>query len=180
VASDGFANCTASGRDLEADPPFDFATIAADLNRLGIRWLLFGRQAVVLYGAPVSSADWDLWADPAQRAAILGYFKSLHYETSADATDVAPIVKIRAGLDRIDLFLMRAMVNREGRQIDFDQTFARAGIVTERFDQSDAIRVPAIDDLIALKKMGAKVRPKDEEDIRYLQVRQAMGLTDPT
>ena len=165
---------------MEADPSFDFGTIAAELNRRGIRWLLFGRQAVVLYGSPVSSADWDLWADPRQRREILEYFSSLGYEVSAGVADIAPIVKIRAGLDRIDLFLMRAMVNREGQQIDFDQTLARAGVVTERFDKADAIRVPAIDDLIALKKMGAAVRPKDEEDIRYLLVRKALGRPDPS
>ena len=165
---------------MKADPSFDFAAIAAELNRRGIRWLLFGRQAVVLYGSPVSSADWDVWADPAQRGEVLEYFASLGYEVSAEVDDLAPIVKVRAGLERIDLFLMRAMVNREGQQIDFSTTLARAGVVTERFDRSDAIRVPAIDDLIALKKMGAAVRPKDEEDIRYLLVRKAMGLPDPT
>jgi hypothetical protein len=36
------------------------------------------------------------------------------------------------------------------------------------------IRVPAPDDMIALKRMGTVVRPKDEEDIQYLRVRQAL------
>ena len=43
---------------MEPEVELDFFTIIKDFNRMGIRYLIIGRRAVVLYGAPVLTADY--------------------------------------------------------------------------------------------------------------------------
>lgn len=74
----------------------------------------------------------------------------LGLELSAEPEDPRPIVKAYAGADRLD-----ARATRAGRRVRLD------------------LRIPSIDDLIALKKMRAG-EERDAEDIRYLLVRKAL------
>ncbi len=150
------------------EPELDLGSLARRWRTQGHRFLLIGRQAVVLYGAPVFSFDYDLWFPPQARRPVLSHLQDdLGCELSAAPDEPRPIVKVYSGGDRLDLFFVRALVNREGTELTFEDAWSRG---EEQRAGDYAIRIPAIDDLITLKKMAATPRPKDEEDIRYLQV----------
>lgn len=159
-----------------AEPHFDFREIAAELDRRGVRYLLFGGQAVRAYGSTRFTADYDLWFAPEHKADVLTFFEDLDYEISEDVTTWKPIVRVFAGTrDRVDAWFVRGMSNRDGVRLDFDELYARGQVIEDPVS-SVRLRVPSIDDLIALKRMGEQVRPRDEEDIRFLLVvREAAG-----
>ncbi len=50
---------------MEPELELGFFDIIKDFNRLGIKYLIIGRRAVVLYGAPVLTADYDFWINAA-------------------------------------------------------------------------------------------------------------------
>jgi hypothetical protein len=154
------------------DPPFDFPSIARHLEATGVRFVLFGRQAVRLYGAPVFTQDYDLWVDPRSRHQVLSHLRDdLEFELSCDISEPNPIVNAWAGRDKLDLFFVAAMRDRDGHDLRFDEVYARARARVEPGD-GFTLRIPDIDDLICLKRMPPVPRAKDEEDIKYLLVRK--------
>lgn len=156
---------------MKAEPAFDFADVATGLNQRGIPFLLIGRQAVRLYGSTCFSVDFDLWLPSTHRLATFEYLEdTLGYEMSDDRRGVRPIVHVHAGLGQIDLIFVRAIRNQEGQTLDFEGVYERS---VERRDSELVLRIPAIDDLIALKKVRLP-HPRDEEDIRYLEVRKSL------
>lgn len=158
---------------MQAEPEFDFRSIIFELNRRGIRYLVFGRQAMRALGSPVLTQDYDLWFDRERRVEVTSWFANgLDYELLHASVENPPIVKVIAGTERIDAWFVRGMVNRDGERLDFDELYARSLIVGDLADLW--FRVPSIDDMIALTRMGAQVRPKDEEDIAYLLVRKQL------
>jgi len=52
---------------MEPQLELDFFDIVKDFNKTGIKYLIIGRRAVVLYGAPVLTADYDFWIDSSQK-----------------------------------------------------------------------------------------------------------------
>ena len=53
---------------MEPEVELGFFEIVTDFNQMGIKYLTIGRRAVVRYGAPVLTADSDVWI-----AAAMGY-----------------------------------------------------------------------------------------------------------
>ncbi|GMV41587.1 MAG: hypothetical protein AMXMBFR64_33030 [Myxococcales bacterium] len=156
---------------MKAEPAFDFADVATGLNQRRIPFLLIGRQAVRLYGSTCFSVDFDLWLPSTHRLATFEYLEdALGYKMSDDRRGVRPIVHVHAGLGQIDLIFVRAIRNQEGQTLDFEGVYGRS---VERQDSGLVLRIPAIDDLIALKKVRLP-HPRDEEDIRYLEVRKSL------
>ena len=159
---------------MRAEPTFDFRELVRGLDARGVRFLVFGRQAMRALGSPVFTQDYDLWFDPSARGVVLTYFDGdLGFDVLEPAAENAPVVKVHAGVDKIDAWFVRGMVNREGQRLDFDGLYERSLLIGDAGGLS--FRVPSIDDLIALKRMGATVRPKDEEDIQYLLVRKHLA-----
>ncbi len=158
---------------MRPEPRFDFLEIARGLSAMDVRWLLFGRQAMRLYDAPHFTHDWDLWIETGARERVLRWFEGvLGYDLSRAPTSRPPVVRVLAGPGRkIDAWFVRGMSNRDGERIDFDDVYERS-VAKASEDGSVTIRIPEIDDMIALKKVAPKVRPKDEEDIQYLLVRK--------
>ena len=131
------------------------------------------QQAMRALGSPVLTQDYDLWFDRKSRDSVLEYFGvELHYDLVHAPIESPPLVTVLAGTERIDAWFVRGMVNREQKRVDFDELFARSAKVGD--PEGVWFRVPSIDDMIALERMGVEVRPKDEEDIRYLQVRREL------
>lgn len=156
---------------MKPEPPFDFATIARGLAARAIPYLLIGRQAVRLYGSTCFSVDFDLWMPSTHRAAVFAYLEDeLGYEASDARDGTRPIVHVHAGLGQLDLIFARAIRNQDGVTLTFDEALARC---TERRDGDLVVRIPSIDDLIALKKVRLP-HARDEEDIQYLLVRKAL------
>jgi hypothetical protein len=158
---------------MHDEPGIEFDAVARAFDARGVRWVLIGGQAVRLYGGPRVSYDYDVWVDPACRVEALTVLRDLGCELSAEPDDVQPIVSARAGADRIDVFAVRAMTNVEQTRIVFDAVWARARVERDEETRLD-IRIPEIDDLIALKKMR-EGDPRDAEDVRWLLVRKRLG-----
>ncbi len=159
---------------MQAEATLDFPALVRELTRRGVRFVLFGRQAVRLYGSDCSTKDWDLWLEPSRRRDVLTWLEDeLGFELSAPASSRRPVVTAWAGLDRLDLWFVRAMRNRDGVDAVFDEVHARSTVLEDP-DARLTLRIPSVDDLIILKRMAPTPRAKDDEDIRWLLVRKRL------
>lgn len=168
---------------MRADAPFDFPAILRTLHERGVRVIVFGRQAMRALGAPVFTQDYDLWFESAAREAVLTYFEEeLGYDLSHSPGSRAPVISVLTGTDKIDAWFVRGMSNRERERIDYEGVWARSIELADP-ETGFRLRVPSLDDMIALKKVAPTPRDKDEEDIRYLLVRKQLirdGRLPPT
>ena len=151
---------------MEPEVELDFFDIVKDFNKMGIKHLIIGRRAVVLYGAPVLTADYDFWIDLNEKDKVLAYFadKGCTFPDSEESRK--PIVQVYAGPKKIDLFFHDAIRNLEGDLIEFGSCYRRATI-KEDPEQEIFFYIPSIDDLIKTKKIR-KENVKDLQDIEYL------------
>ncbi len=145
-----------------------FEEIVRTFNKKKIRYLLIGRQALMFYGAPLFTYDYDFWIHPEDKDMVFDYMEdTLGMEASRNRTEKRPIFAFHSdSADKIDVFIVRKITNKEGETLDIDECLGRA-VEIRQPDSDFFVRVPSIDDLIKLKKMGK--RPKDMEDIEYLE-----------
>lgn len=157
----------AAARDAEADP----ARFLIGLNRARVRWLLVGRQALIHYGAPVQTMDYDLWIDPlpANIEKLLRVAREMGMEVPASAKDLRsrPLFSLFDGTLKIDVFKVKRFTNLDGETIDFASAYRRRVVPSVEGDPL-APPLPAIRDLKALKRM--RDDPSDREDIRFLEL----------
>jgi hypothetical protein len=137
-----------------------FAKLAA---RAGLRWYLFGAQAVSVHGFPRATADLDLTVDLGSHTTVAalvpilrraGFVLRFADDAFIAATRVIPVVHRPSGIP-IDLvlagpgleqqFLDEIVVHRVGRQ---------------------SIPVLSVENLVVTKLLAG--RPKDLEDVREL------------
>ncbi|MFO0685314.1 MAG: hypothetical protein U0234_24860 [Sandaracinus sp.] len=152
--------------DVEA---FDEEDFYRALAASGARILLIGRRAVIAWGVPVSTADYDLWI-PATDAATLNRavqpFDMFPNRSPEQARSVGRYV-LENG-ERVDVLVARSVPTVDGVRVDFEEVWQRREeLVVAR---GATIAVPCIDDLILTKRFAA--RPKDAEDIRLLRALQ--------
>ncbi|MBI5368353.1 MAG: hypothetical protein HZA54_15060 [Planctomycetes bacterium] len=145
------------------------------MNGAGVRYLVIGRQAWLLYGLPVQTFDYNLWVDPAQgnvRALIeVAEPFGLSPSIPEEALPRRPFFRFENGT-RIDVWKVREFALVSGEALRFETAYARRE--TRRDDARGlALPVPCITDLVFLKRLGN--RPKDREDIRMLQALTAGG-----
>jgi hypothetical protein len=156
---------------MKEEPAFDFIRFIKALNKEKVRYLLIGRWAVAYYGAPVVTADYDFWIHPGDRKKFLNLLSGLYEaELPAEEKQRQPFLTIYVGPDQIDCFFVRRMTNREGQELGFDQVYSRSKRIRDQ-RSGFSIRLPHIDDLIALKKFDppdSLKRARNLEDIRYL------------
>ena len=154
-------------RDDDADP----ALFLIGLIRARVRWLLIGRQALIHYGVPVQTMDYDLWLDPAPANVrkLLRIARELGLEApeSAKELESVPYFSLFGGSLKIDVFKVRKFTNLDGDMIDFASAYRRRVIARVKGDPL-APPLPSIQDLKTLKRMrdGAS----DREDLRYLDL----------
>jgi hypothetical protein len=156
---------------VKASPDFDLIRFLKEAEARPIRFLLIGRWAVAQHGAPVVTADYDFWVDPAHHQRFL--------DLLVDAFDAElppreqwhqPLISAYVGPDKVDCFSPRRLVNEEGQELVFKEVYARSEI---KHDAADGLtfHIPSVDDLIALKKLTSNdplKRARNLEDIRYL------------
>jgi hypothetical protein len=146
---------------------FDPIQFIKELNKKKIRYLLIGRHAVIQYGAPLFSMDYDFWVHPDEKKKLLKLVEDdFEGELSHAIEEKKPIYTAYIDDYKIDLFFVRKITNLDGETLSFDSCYKNS-IVKSDPDGAFYIRLPEIDDLIILKKMGN--RPKDLEDIEYLK-----------
>jgi hypothetical protein len=142
--------------------------IITGFNKKRIRYLLIGRQAVMLYGAPLFSFDYDFWIHPEDKKQLFEFLEDeLNCEVTGDRDERKPVFSFftRTG-EKLDIFVVLTMKNSENEKISIEETLKNSIKIREPHSHFFII-VPGIDDLIKLKKI--KTRPKDLEDIEYLK-----------
>ncbi len=141
-----------------------FKQIIRQFNGNLVRYVIIGRQAVVLYGAPVTSFDYDLWVSSEDRDKVFGVLEQDGFEASSEKIDKRPLVTFVNDIVKIDIFFVKAF----GKRINFDQCLKNSIIVKDK-DSDFFIRLASPDDLIKLKSFREPLREKDREDIAYLK-----------
>ena len=145
---------------------FDETEFFRAIARSGARAVLIGRRALVVLGLPVLSADYDFWIHPDD--AVL-------FNRALEPFDLFPNHSPEEGRKRgryvlendekVDVLVVRAASTIDGKNVVFDDVWARHQLVTIAAGVSATL--PSLDDLIATKRFIA--RPKDAEDIRLLE-----------
>lgn len=138
--------------------------------RAGVRFLVIGRQACMLYGLPVLSFDYDIWVSPAPD----NLARLVAAARDADLYPSVPLERMReTGFFRlendahIDVHKVSFFSAPDGTRAVFEDAWT--GRVEMRDDTADLVLpVPRIEDLIVTKLAGR--RKKDLEDVKALQV----------
>ncbi|MBN1102711.1 MAG: hypothetical protein JXL84_04765 [Deltaproteobacteria bacterium] len=152
---------------MEPENEVTLLEVIRNFNRHGIRYLIIGRRAVILYGGPVLTGDNDIWIDVADRKKALTLLEEeLGFEFSHPVDTKRPIVTGFSGMRKYDLFFHKSSRNTEGETIHFKECYRNAAFIEDPAEDI-SFRVPSIDDLIRLKKIR-KPNVKDEQDIEYL------------
>ncbi len=152
---------------MEPEKEVDFLDLLREFKRRGIRYLVIGRRAIILYGGPVLTGDYDLWIHPEDKKRTLTLLSDeLGFELS-DAPDTrSPIITGFSGMKKYDLFFQRSIRNIEKETIEFETCYKNSTL-KEELAKDISFHIPSIDDLIRLKKIR-QPNVKDEQDIEYL------------
>lgn len=146
--------------------PFEEAAFYRAVAGSGVQVLLIGRRAVIAWGVPVMTTDYDLWIPAADAEALNTALRPLDLFPNR-----APDEARRAGRyvlengERVDVLLASSVTTVDGDAVAFDDVWARRELLEVAEDVR--VAVPAIGDLIRTKRFAA--RPKDAEDIRLLR-----------
>jgi hypothetical protein len=152
---------------MEPEKEVSLLDVIREFNRLGIRYLIIGRRAVILYGGPVLTGDNDIWIHISDRRKALSFLaEKFGLELSHPADTKRPIVTGFSGMKKYDLFFHKSAKTIENETIEFDECY-RNSVLVEDPDEDIHFRVPSIDDLIRLKKIR-NPNVKDAQDIEYL------------
>ena len=139
------------------------------LSRARVRWLLIGRRALIHYGAPLQTMDYDVWIDPAARnvGKLLRVARDLGLEGPGRPRDVAasPFFSLFGGSLKVDVFKVRTFTNLDGRRVDFAGAHRRRVRMSAPGDPL-VLPLPSLADLRLLKRM--RDSEKDREDLRTL------------
>jgi len=147
-------------------PAFDEGDLFRAIAGSGARVLLIGRRAMVAYGLPVLTADYDLWIDPDDVEALNAALEPLGLHPSR-----SPAEARRAGRyvlendEHIDVLVARHGRPVEGVALAHADAWSRRRLLC--WDDGTSIAVPCLDDLIRTKHWGG--RDKDAADLRLLE-----------
>lgn len=133
------------------------------------RALLIGRRALVLLGLPVLTAHYDFWIAIDDIVKFNAAASSLNLHPTATPEEARRRGRyVLENDEHVDVMVARSVPTYDGRAVAFDDLWTRR----RGLDLGSDVRIwiPAIDDLILTKQIGA--RPKDLEDIRLLRIRQ--------
>ena len=134
----------------------------------GVGYLLIGRQAVIAYGGPVQTMDYDIYIDGSEENTnqFLNIAMEFGLTPSVSKEELKKLFKFKLENEFIiDVFRAKALSSPNTGKIVFDEIFKRK--VVAKDTSGLEINLPAIDDLILLKKLRSS--PKDLIDIEYLK-----------
>jgi predicted nucleotidyltransferase len=152
---------------METERILDPLEFLRELYDEDIRYLLVGRQALVMLGAPLMTADYDFYIAPdrATLEALLAIAARRKLEHSASAVEESPLLSLFSDNLKLDFLRARRYVTKDGESFSFEDLYARKQTIPV---DDFAVYVPTIEDLILTKR--TRLSPRDEEDIKYLQV----------
>ena len=150
------------GNDREKSRPptiDDLEAVCRELNKHDVKYILIGGFAISYYGSERGTKDIDLLIDPS-RENIENIRKALAFlpdnavqEIALNDVEKYGVVRI---MDEITVDLMKKAC---------DVTYKNAGI---EHSQYKGINIP-VADLPTMIKTKQTVRPKDKEDLRFLE-----------
>jgi hypothetical protein len=136
------------------------------IEQSGVRALLIDRRALIALGAPVLTADYDLWIhidDADKLNALAAPFDLVPSRTPEEARRTGRYVLEND--ERVDVLVARSVPTVDGVTVTFDELWERR--TTIPYGSGINIVVPRVEDLILTKRFGG--RPKDIQDIEFLQ-----------
>ena len=155
------------GYPCGVDPDgLDDLTFFRTLARSGARALLIGRRALILLGAPVMTADYDLWIHIDDIELLNRAFEAVDHAPNRSASEARARGRyvIENG-ERIDVVVAREMQGAPEAALTFDEAWGRRRELTIAHDVS--VSIPDVPDLIKTKRWGS--RAKDLADIQFLE-----------
>jgi len=105
---------------------FDESAFFEALAAAGVRYLLIGRRAIAALGAPILTADYDLWVhmdDAATLNRVAAAFDLAPTHTPDEARACGRYVL--EGPEHVDVLLTRSRATPEGTSLSFDDAYAR-------------------------------------------------------
>ncbi|MCX6348951.1 MAG: hypothetical protein NTV79_05560 [Candidatus Aureabacteria bacterium] len=143
--------------------PVDFVR---ELHRTGVRYLLVGRQALVLHGAPLQSFDYDFYLEPSLAALKKVWKLARTYRMEITPAPPAAPLKLTLTSDHLKVDIFRA--GKYGIQpkgfLVFAGMFQRKSVLR---DKDFLVYVASLEDLKRSKL--TRNSPKDREDIKYIE-----------
>ena len=132
----------------------------------GARVLLIGRRALILLGAPVMTADYDVWLHFDDIERFNAAFEALDHVASRSPEEGRRLGRyvIENG-ERIDVLVARSASTPDGTRLDFEAAWSRRRAIEIAVGLE--VHIPCLDDLITTKRCSS--RPKDVTDIQYLE-----------
>lgn len=142
-----------------------------ELNKFGVKYLLIGRQACIIYGLPLYTFDYDLAVDNSRENLdkILKIAQALELYPSKNRQEIlnkkVPLFSLENDI-KIDIFCAKKYGTIDKKIIEFSKVYRRK-IVKRDKKYGLIFYLPDIDDLILLKKINP--RERDFEDIKALE-----------
>ena len=118
---------------MKREREFDLLRFVGILEREEIQYLLIGRWAVILHGAPLMTADYDFWIPGKFREKVLKHLDKSGYEVPPKSEWKKPILAVFSGPDKIDFLFFKKITNREGQVLDFQDCYKRADLKRTAF-----------------------------------------------
>jgi hypothetical protein len=145
---------------------FDEAAFFGAIAKSGVRALLIGRRAMVAYGLPVLTADYDLWIDVDDAGALNAALAPLGLRPDRPPAEARRVGRyVLENDEHVDVLVARTGKEVDGVRPVFAEVWARRRLL--RFADDISIAVPCLDDLITTKRWA--MRDKDLADVRLLQ-----------
>ncbi len=127
---------------------------------------------MIVLGAPVLTADYDLWVhidDVEKVNAALATLDHVPNATPAEARQRGRYVFEND--ERVDVIVARSASTQEGERLDFETAWRRKQTIEAA--PGVEIHLPSLADLITTKRWGS--RPKDLIDIEFLDALRREG-----
>ena len=152
---------------------FDEADFFRAIAASGARVMVIGRRAMIAWGLPVATSDYDLWVhiDDIEKL-NLALAELDHHPNRNPAEARARGRYVLENDEHIDVMVARAHTTKDGEPVPFDDLWQRR--VDIPFEPGVTIPVPSVEDLIRTKRCA--MRAKDVGDIQMLEaLRRSRG-----
>jgi hypothetical protein len=145
---------------------FDEADFFRAISASGARVIVIGRRAMIAWGLPVATYDYDLWVHIDDIEILNLALAKLDHHPNRTAEEARSRGRyVLENGEHIDVMVARSHTTKDGERVPFDDVWRRK--VDVPFEPDVTIPVPAIEDLIRTKRWA--MRAKDVGDIQLLE-----------